>query len=203
MQKGLLYNMLLRLGKCFFLFPLFFIACDDLEDKPSIVPESNGDVFETGTAEMYILSEGLFNQNNSSLARYSFNRQRCTNNYFSANNQRGLGDTANDIAIYGNKIYVVVNVSSTVEVIDFPTGKSIRQISMLRDNGSSRQPRAIAFDKDKAYICSYDAQSQGLTPLLWRSKRLSQSEEMRKISAYKTGNCMYPIPADWIIRDRA
>ena len=55
MQKGLLYNMLLRLGKCFFLFPLFFIACDDLEDKPSIVPESNGDVFETGTAEMYIL----------------------------------------------------------------------------------------------------------------------------------------------------
>lgn len=67
--------MLLRLGKCFFLFPLFFIACDDLEDKPSIVPESNGDVFETGTAEMYILSEGLFNQNNSSLARYSFNRQ--------------------------------------------------------------------------------------------------------------------------------
>lgn len=76
MQKGLLYNMLLRLGKCFFLFPLFFIACDDLEDKPSIVPESNGDVFETGTAEMYILSEGLFNQNNSSLARYSFNRQR-------------------------------------------------------------------------------------------------------------------------------
>ena len=34
MQKGLLYNMLLRLGKCFFLFPLFFIACDDLEDKP-------------------------------------------------------------------------------------------------------------------------------------------------------------------------
>ena len=191
MQKGLLYNMLLRLGKYFFLFPLFFIACDDLEDKPSIVPESNGDVFETGTAEMYILSEGLFNQNNSSLARYSFNRQRCTNNYFSANNQRGLGDTANDIAIYGNKIYVVVNVSSTVEVIDFPTGKSIRQISMLRDNGSSRQPRAIA------------EQSQGLTPLLWKSKRLSQSEEMRKISAYKTGNCMYPIPADWIIRDRA
>ena len=63
MQKGLLYNMLLRLGKCFFLFPLFFIACDDLEDKPSIVPESNGDVFETGTAEMYILSEGLFNYN--------------------------------------------------------------------------------------------------------------------------------------------
>lgn len=74
MQKGLLYNMLLRLGKCFFLFPLFFIACDDLEDKPSIVPESNGDVFETGIAEMYILSEGLFNQNNSSLVILSIGK---------------------------------------------------------------------------------------------------------------------------------
>lgn len=74
MQKSLLYNMLLRLGKCFFLFPLFFIACDDLEDKPSIVPESNGDVFETGTAEMYILSEGLFNQNNSSLVILSIGK---------------------------------------------------------------------------------------------------------------------------------
>ena len=74
MQKGLLYNLLRRLGKCFFLFPLFFIACDDLEDKPSIVPESNGDVFETGTAEMYILSEGLFNQNNSSLVILSIGK---------------------------------------------------------------------------------------------------------------------------------
>lgn len=27
---------------------------------------------------------------------------------------------------------------------------------MLRDNGSSRQPRSIAFDKDKAYVCSFD-----------------------------------------------
>lgn len=155
MQKDIV-QVLLLFGKFLFLIPFFLIACDDLEDKPSIVPESSGDVSETGTAEMYILSEGLFNQNNSSLARYSFNQQKRTNNYFSANNQRGLGDTANDLAIYGNKIYVVVNVSSTIEVIDFSTGKSIRQIRMLRDNGSSRQPRSITFDRNKAYVCSFD-----------------------------------------------
>lgn len=155
MWEEVLYR-LLCWGKVFLLFPLFFIACDDLEDKPSMVAGESGDVFETGTAEMYILSEGLFNQNNGSLARYSFDQKMRTNNYFTANNQRGLGDTANDLAIYGNKIYVVVNVSSTVEVIDFPSGKSIRQISMLREDGSSRQPRSIAFDKDKAYVCSFD-----------------------------------------------
>ena len=127
-----------------------------MEDKPSLGPGESGDVYETGTAVMYILSEGLFNQNNSSLARYSFNQQKRTSNYFSANNQRGLGDTANDMAIYGNKIYIVVKVSSTVEVMDYTTGKSIRQIQMLRDNGSSRHPRSIAFDKDKANVCSFD-----------------------------------------------
>lgn len=155
MWEEVLYR-LLCWGKVLLLFPLFFIACDDLEDKTSMVAGKSGDVFETGTAEMYILSEGLFNQNNGSLARYSFDQKMRTNNYFTANNQRGLGDTANDLAIYGNKMYVVVNVSSTVEVIDFPSGKSIRQISMLREDGSSRQPRSIAFDKDKAYVCSFD-----------------------------------------------
>lgn len=155
MWGEVLYRLLYG-GCALLLFPLFFIACDDLEDKPSMVAGESGDVFETGTAEMYILSEGLFNQNNGSLARYSFDQKMRTNNYFIANNQRGLGDTANDLGIYGNKIYVVVNVSSTVEVIDFSTGKSIRQISMIREDGSSRQPRSIAFDRDKAYVCAFD-----------------------------------------------
>ena len=65
--------------------------------------------------------------------------------YFRALNHRGLGDTANDMDIYGSKLYVVVNVSSTVEVIDLQSGLSVKQIPMLTDNGSSRQPRAITF----------------------------------------------------------
>lgn len=139
---------------CLFI-PLFF-ACDDLEDKPDPSPVIDGSITETGTAELYILSEGLFNLNNSSLARYSFKNNKLTKNYFKEINKRGLGDTANDIAIYGSKLYIVVNVSSTIEVIDLYTGSSIKQIPMLTDNGSSRQPRHIAFYKDKAYICSFD-----------------------------------------------
>lgn len=137
-------------------FLLFFTACDDLKDLPSAVPEMVGDVSDPGTAELYVLSEGLFNHNNSSLARYSFDLQKRTNHYFSATNSRGLGDTANDMAIYQDKIYVVVNVSSTIEVIDFNTGKSLRQIRMVSENGSSRQPRFITFQEDKAYVCSFD-----------------------------------------------
>ncbi|WP_294535528.1 YncE family protein [uncultured Bacteroides sp.] len=135
--------------------PLFYASCDDMEDKP-VTSTVEGQITETGTAEIYILSEGLFNLNNSSLTRYSFRTHQLKTNYFSNINKRGLGDTANDIALYGNKLYIVVNVSSTLEVVDFTTGQSIKQIPMRTENGSSRQPRHIAFHKDKAYVCSFD-----------------------------------------------
>lgn len=134
----------------------FFATCDDMEDKPFTSPDITGDVTETNTAELYVLCEGLFNQNNSSLMRFSFGNQRMVRDYFKTINHRGLGDTANDLAIYGNKIYIVVNVSSTVEVVDFQTGKSLKQIQLLADNGSPREPRYITFHKEKAYVCSYD-----------------------------------------------
>ena len=111
---------------------------------------SNGNVIETGTSEMYVLNEGLFNLNNSTLMRYSFKDSRMDMNYFRSLNRRGLGDTANDMAIYGEKLYIVVNVSSQIEVIDLQSGLSLKQIPMLTENGSSRQPRFITFHKDKA-----------------------------------------------------
>lgn len=129
-------------------------ACDDMEN---IDGSSTGNTTpEAGTAEFYVLSEGLFNLNNSSLARYSFKDNTMISDYFRTINHRGLGDTANDMGIYGSKLYIVVNVSSQIEVLDLHSGRSLKQIPMLADNGSSRQPRYIAFDKGKAYVCSFD-----------------------------------------------
>ena len=150
MKRKLIY-----IFSCWLSSIILFVACDDMEDKP-FTSGIIGDPTETGTAELYVLCEGLFNQNNSSLARFSFGNQQMVRDYFKAVNRRGLGDTANDMAIYGSKIYVIVNISSTVEVIDFRTGSSLKQIQMLAENGSSRQPRYIAFHKEKAYVCSYD-----------------------------------------------
>lgn len=61
-------------------FIVLFAACDDMEDKP-LVSGVIGDPTETGTAELYVLCEGLFNQNNSSLARFSFGNQKMVSNY--------------------------------------------------------------------------------------------------------------------------
>ena len=148
MNKLLLYCFILLL------FSFIGISCDDLEDKPytngSTLPE------ESETAELYVLCEGLFNLNNSTLFRYNFHQDHSENEYFKRMNQRGLGDTSTDAAIYGSKMYLVVNVSSCVEVVDYLSGKSIKQIPFLQENGSSRQPRYITFHKDKAYVCSFD-----------------------------------------------
>lgn len=139
----------------FILLTTLLYGCDDLHDFDSpIINETS--IREEGTAEIYVLSEGLFNLNNSTLARHTFTNNYTIADYFRTINRRGLGDTANDMAIYGEKLYIVVNVSSQIEVIDWKTGLSIKQIPMLQENGSSRQPRSIAFHQDKAYVCCFD-----------------------------------------------
>jgi len=128
-------------------------SCDDMKDIPTLsnLPETLGE-----SGNLYLLSEGLFNMNNSTLCRINFENKTLVQDFFSATNGRGLGDTANDLQVYNNKLWIVVNVSSQVEVLDLNTGISIRQISILDENLKARQPRFITFQNDKAYVCSFD-----------------------------------------------
>lgn len=86
------------------------------------------------TNGMLVLCEGLFQQNNASLTWTSFSSGVSNIDFFKQQNNRLLGDTGNDIARYGGKIYIVVNVSSTIEVLSAANGKVIKQIQMV-DNG--------------------------------------------------------------------
>jgi YVTN family beta-propeller protein len=128
-------------------------ACNDMEDMPTPndLPDTPGE-----TGQMYVLSEGLFNLNNSTLSFINFANRTINNNYFLYQNHRGLGDTANDMQRYGSKLWIVVNVSSQVEVLDLKTGASIRRIPFFNDNKVARQPRHITFSGSKAYVCSFD-----------------------------------------------
>jgi YVTN family beta-propeller protein len=143
---------LLKLRSLLLSFLLLGTLVSCHESKEEVDPEVIPTVERKG---MYILSEGLFNANNSSLTYYDFETQTLVDDQFEEQNGRGLGDTANDIEVYGSKMYIVVNVSSTVEVVDAKTAKSIKQID-LKDNGVGRQPRFIEFYKNKAYISSFD-----------------------------------------------
>ncbi|OAQ38129.1 hypothetical protein A5893_15105 [Pedobacter psychrophilus] len=103
----------------------------------------------------YILNEGGFNSNNASLDYYNFENASLTSSLFAQKNKRGLGDTGNDAQIYGSKMYIVVNASNTVEVINAKTALSIKQLD-FKNNGKGRQPRYIVFNKNKAFVSSYD-----------------------------------------------
>ena len=76
-----------------FCLPLLLLlnACDDMEDKPFTSSDIIGDPTETDTAELYALCEGLFNQNNSSLMRFSFNNQRIGTQLFQDDQSPGTG----------------------------------------------------------------------------------------------------------------
>lgn len=140
----------MRLIKITFIAVFLIVLASCKKDKPNTpaVPETlkNG---------MLVLNEGLFNLNNSTLSWVDLNSGSVNNEFFTQKAGRLLGDTGNDMERYGGKIYIIVNVSSTVEVLDASTGKPIKQISML--NGSvSKQPRSIAFYGNKAFITCFD-----------------------------------------------
>ena len=59
-----------------------------------------------------------------------------------------MGDVGNDLGIYGSKLYVVVNVSNKVLVLDKRTAKKLGQIDIPNC-------RFVKFYKGYAYITSY------------------------------------------------
>ncbi len=128
---------------------VLFFACKEPETP---VVNDPGDALDNG---MLVLCEGLFQHNNSSVSWIDFNGVTTNNNFFQSRTNRSLGDTGNDMQRYGGKIYVVVNVSSTIEVMNATDFKPIQQIEM-QANGQPKQPRSLAFSNGKVYVTCYD-----------------------------------------------
>lgn len=104
----------------------------------------------------YLLNEGAFQSNKSSLDYANFLTGRYIHNVFGLRNPnkvKELGDTGNDLKIYGSKLYIVVNGSHKVEILDAYTARHIAQIDIPSG-------RYINFHKQYAYVSSY-ANPQG------------------------------------------
>jgi len=127
---------------------LVLVGCKDPIVEPPVDP---GDVLEDG---MLVLCEGLFQHNNASVSWFGFDGTQ-DNNFFQTRTNRELGDTGNDMKRYGGKIYIVVNVSSTIEVMDAFSFKPLQQINM-QANGQPKQPRSLAFANGKVYVTCFD-----------------------------------------------
>lgn len=136
-------------------------GCNDLKDiNEEIVDWTQ--VSDSGY--IVVLNEGLFNLNNSSLTKVNFTDKRIDYRFFEQNNNRGLGDTGNDLQISNNLLWVVVNISSQIEVIDPYTGISLRRIPMFTPANKAKQPRFLAVEKS-IYVCSFDGSVDKIDPL--------------------------------------
>ncbi len=99
----------------------------------------------------YQLNEGNMGMNRASLDYFDYMTGHYTHDIFSERNPeivKELGDVGNDIKVYGQKVYAVINVSNLIVVFDVRTARRIKEIEIPNC-------RYLAFWKDKAYISSY------------------------------------------------
>lgn len=102
-------------------------------------------------AGFFLLNEGNMGSNKCTLDYYDYASGIYSKNIFPERNPeivQELGDVGNDMAIYGSRLWVVVNCSNLVEVIDVRTGWHIEQIPIPNC-------RSITFKDQYAYVSSY------------------------------------------------
>ena len=126
-------------------------SCDPAEDYPETYLQE----YSTGA---YVVNSGnMYSNIESSLTAIDYASSTATQNVFKTANGRSLGNTANDGIVYGNKIYLAVDQSNTIEVIDKKTKQSIKQIKTtdLLGNAEGAEPRHISADGGKVYFTTY------------------------------------------------
>ena len=100
---------------------------------------------------MYLLNEGNMGSNKATIDYLDFSKGIYIRNIYGERNPnviKELGDVGNDIQVYGNRLYAVINCSHKVEVMDLYSCRRIGQIDIPNC-------RYIRFHGDKAYISSY------------------------------------------------
>ena len=119
---------------------LFVFSCKSDDEQQEPVPLNQSMVL--------LLNEGNYNFGNASLSLYNEKDKTVNHKIFQSNNQgRPIGDVVQSALQIGNKLFVVVNNSSKIEVLDVSDLTSIAAIQQLNS------PRYIAVaNPNKAYV---------------------------------------------------
>lgn len=105
----------------------------------------------TSVRGFYLVNEGNMGSNKCTLDYFDYFTGLYARNFYAERNPeviKELGDVGNDIGIYGSKLYVVVNCSHKVEVMDAATGVRLGQIEIPNC-------RYVRFHRGNAYVSSY------------------------------------------------
>lgn len=140
---------MLIIKQILYLFSALFLiySCNKGENFGPINKNQNTEIPQSFQNGVFIVNEGNYTWNNASIDFYSFAENKIYQNVFLAQNNYPLGDVAQSINIFDSKIYIVVNNSGKIEVLNSADLKKTATISNLIS------PRYIEFiDKNKAYI---------------------------------------------------
>jgi YVTN family beta-propeller protein len=147
-----------KLKPVLFILVLALASCQ----KDKMTPKTNAPTAVAIPNGIYILNQGQLYGANSSLTSYNIASKTLVPDQYGTANGASLGITANDIEIYGSKMYIAVTNSSVVDIVDTKTAKLIKQDSIVRNANQGqvylddRQPRSIAFYQGNAFITCYD-----------------------------------------------
>lgn len=135
--------------KRFFLltiYTVFLISCTDEEE--ALLNNLPLGAYDNG---VFILNQGNFGQDNSSISYLSDDLALFQSNSFLAvNPTKILGNTAQDIGFYNDLAFVVVNVSNKIEVLNRYTLQHIATI-----NSGLNNPRYIIFSEGKGFVTNW------------------------------------------------
>lgn len=130
---------------------LFLLSCRGPEIILPSEEEQRGDTMHTEVQGFYLLNEGNMGSNKATLDYYDYTMATYKRNIFAEANPditQGLGDVGNDLRIYGNRLYAVINCSNLIEVMDATTAKHIGQLNIPNC-------RYLAFADGYGYCTSY------------------------------------------------
>lgn len=116
-------------------------SCSNSDDS------SNTPTDGTYTNGVIILNEGGFTKNNASVSFISNDLNTVKNDIYTTSNQVALGDVAQSHFLYNDKIFIVVNNSNVIEIVDRVTFKKVGEITE-----QLAQPRYMTVANNKIYV---------------------------------------------------
>lgn len=126
-----------------------FTACSD-DDGPKI-PE--GPIAPVNGA--YVINTGNWNENNGTIQWYDRDLKTVSADLFAAANGVGIGD-AQDLCVYGTKIYITCSSSAKIEIVDRKDFKRIKTLNLTNESGQPIQPRYMTAATGNIYFTAYD-----------------------------------------------
>lgn len=134
-----------------------FVSCteDTIDNKPiqEVLPKG-----------YFVLCEGIYGHNNSSLDFYDSDSNKIILDIFNKVNSQGLGDTGNDMIEFNNYIFIAVKESACVQVINKNSGKLIKRIPIVDNNGKNRKPSRLATNGSMVFLCTVDGNVLEINP---------------------------------------